>query len=220
MRSIHVASLALAAAAAGIAAPATASDEAFEFWLNPSISTDLDENTGVELETAQRFRSAEDGRADTYFARLWLNQELSDNFTLSGAVEQRINDGGADERRTMQQLSARQGIWRGRARLLQRFVDDADRMGLRLQTRGGVAVPLSGDGRWSGRADAELFWTLRSTSAGGDDGLTGLRTQIGVDYDVSDRLTVGLTYLRQQDFEDGGPDVVGHAPLIGVELSL
>lgn len=220
MRSFHGLSVTLAVLMAGIATPAAASDEAFEFWLNPSVSTDLDGNTGLELETAQRFRSAEDGRVDTYFARLWLNQELSDNFTLSGAVEQRINDGGADERRTIQQLSARQGIWRGRVRLLQRFVHGADRMGLRLQTRGGVAVPLSGDGRWSGRADAELFLTLRSTSAGGDDGLTGVRTQIGVDYEVNDRLTVGLTYLRQQDFNDGAPDEVGHVPLIGVELSL
>jgi len=77
------------------ASPAMAQDDdAFEFWLNPSVSTDLDENTGIELETAQRFRSSEDGRVDTYFARLWLNQAISDELTLSGAVERRINAGG------------------------------------------------------------------------------------------------------------------------------
>ncbi|WP_261388801.1 DUF2490 domain-containing protein [Qipengyuania gaetbuli] len=194
-------------------------DDAFEFWLNPSVSTDLDENTGIELETAQRFRSSEDGRVDTYFARLWLNQAISDELTLSGAVERRINAGGSDETRLMQQLSGSHGILRTRLRLEQRFVDDADRMGLRLRPRLGVSVPLDEQGRWSAKADAELFWTLRGNNVGSDEGITGLRTQVGVSYDVSDNLSLGLVYLRQQDFEDGGPDEIGHAPLVSVEYS-
>ena len=79
--------------------------------------------------------------------------------------------------------------------------------------------PLDDEGRWSASADAELFVTLRSTSAGGDDGLTGLRTQVGLGYDVSDRLGMSFAYLRQQDFEPGGPDEIGHAPLIGIEYA-
>ncbi|MEL7728588.1 DUF2490 domain-containing protein [Citromicrobium bathyomarinum] len=201
------------------ASPAHAADEAFELWLNPSVSAALDDDTALELETAQRFRSSEDGRVDTYFFRLWLQQAISDEFTLAGAVEQRFNDGGRDETRTMQQLSGKHGFLRTRLRLEQRFVDGADRMGLRLRPRLGVAVPLDDEGRWSAGADAELFVTLRSTSAGGDDGLTGLRTQVGLGYDVSDRLGVSLTYLRQQDFEPGGPDEIGHAPLIGIEYA-
>lgn len=118
-----------------LASPATALAEdhadAFEFWVNPSVSFDLDDDTGVELETAQRFRDADDGRVDTYFARLWLNQDVSDDVTLSGAVERRINDGGADETRLIQQMTTAHGILRTRLRLEQRFVDDADRMGLR-----------------------------------------------------------------------------------------
>ncbi len=43
-------------------APASASDDAFEFWLKPSVSVGLDGNTGVEIETAQRLRDAGDGR--------------------------------------------------------------------------------------------------------------------------------------------------------------
>lgn len=81
MLTLQKLSLMSAAAALMAAAPAPAhantntntntSDEAFEFWLNPSLSTDLDDDTSIELETAQRFRSAEDGRVDTYFARFW-----------------------------------------------------------------------------------------------------------------------------------------------------
>jgi hypothetical protein len=202
------------------AGPAAATDEDFELWFNPSFEYGLDEDTAVELETAQRFRDADRGRVDTYFFRFWLKQEVADNVTLAGAVEQRFNDGGRDERRIMQQLSTSHGLLRTRLRLEQRFSEDrGGRMGLRLRPRLGVAFPLSEDGRWSAGANAELFWTLRSTSAGGDTGITGLRTQIAVGYDLSDDLELSLTYLRQQDFEDNGPDVVGHAPVIGISYA-
>lgn len=216
MRSLLTA---IAAGGAFMASPASAQDEALELWLNPSVSTDLDEDTGIELETAQRFRSSEDGRVDTYFARLWVKQDLSGELTLAGAVERRINDGGSDELRLMQQLSGSHGIVRTRLRLEQRFVDDADRMGLRLRPRLGVSVPIAPEGRWSAKADAELFWTLRGNNVGSDEGITGLRTQVGFAYDVNDNLSLSLVYLRQQDFEDDGPDEIGHAPLVSIEFA-
>lgn len=204
---------------ASVPSAAAASDDAAEFWLNPSVAVDLDDDTGLELETAQRFRSAADGRPDTFFYRLWLNQKVGDGLTLSGAVERRINTGDDDETRTMQQLSLSKGVLRGRLRLEQRFVDDADRMGLRLRARLGIKVPLDGDDKWSLGADAEPFFTLRSTSVGGDDGLTGLRTQIALGREISDKLSVSAGYLRQQDISRGAPDRIGHAPILGIELS-
>lgn len=198
---------------------ALANDEDFELWLNPSISFDLDGDTGIELETAQRFRDAGEGRADTYFARLWLNQDFGDDLTLGGAVERRINDGGADETRLIQQLSASRGILRARLRLEQRFVEGAERMGLRVRPRIGVAVPLDESGRWSFETDAELAVTLRGSNRDSDEGVTGLRTQIGFSYEATDRLSLSVAYLRRQDFEPGGPDEVGHAPVIGVEFA-
>lgn len=217
MRNAALASAALALVS--VPSAAAASDDAAELWLNPSIAVDLDKDTGLELETAQRFRSAADGRPDTFFYRFWLNQEVGGGLTLSGAVERRINTGDDDETRTMQQLSLSRGVLRGRLRLEQRFVDDADRMGLRLRARLGVKVPLDSDGKWSLGADAEPFFTLRSTSVGGDDGLTGLRTQVALGREVSDNLSVSVGYLRQQDIRRGAPDRVGHAPIVGVELS-
>ncbi|KWV92476.1 MULTISPECIES: DUF2490 domain-containing protein [unclassified Erythrobacter] len=200
-------------------AAAQATDDDFELWVNPSISFDLDEDTGMEIETAQRFRDGGNGREDTYFARLWLNQQLNDTVTIAGAFERRINDGGANETRLIQQMSTRHGILRTRLRLEQRFVDDADRMGLRVRPRVGVAIPLDEAERWTFDADAELFVTLRSNNVGGDDGLTGMRTQIGLSYELNERLSLSAAYLRDQDFEDGRPDTVGHAPIIGVEYS-
>jgi len=92
-------------------------------------------------------------------------------------------------------------------------------MGFRIRPRLGVVVPINDSGDWSFRTDAELFLTVRSTSKGGQDGLTGLRTQFGVAHDVNDKLSLSLTYLRQQDFHDNAPDRVGHAPLIGVSYT-
>ncbi|GGC16678.1 hypothetical protein GCM10011371_00110 [Novosphingobium marinum] len=211
--------MAAATACALVASPATAANEAFELWLNPSTAIGIDDDTAVEIETAQRFRSSSDGRVDTYFARLWLSQTVTPSATLAVAIERRENDGGNDETRAMQQMSTRHGILRTRLRLEQRFVDNAGRVGLRLRPRLGIGVPLDEAGRWSGKADAELFLTLASTRPGGSDGLTGLRTQIGVSHAISDRFQLGLAYLRQQDFEDGGPDEIAHAPLLIIEAA-
>ncbi len=222
-RPIRVAGRAGALALAAILAPdmAAAQDSDFELWLDQSVTYELDSGTSVELETAQRLRSADAGREDTYYARFWVNQEVADGVTLAGAVERRINDPGDDETRLHQQVSLRRGIFRGRLRAEQRFVDDrGGRVGLRLRTRAGVEVPLDGEeARWAFFSNAELFLTLRGTSIGGDEGVTGLRTQVGASYEVSDAVSLSLGYLRQQDFQDGEDDRVGHAPLVGVELS-
>lgn len=210
--------LAALAAAIPLSSAAASEDEGLELWLNPSIAYDVDDRTQVELETAQRLRRQSDGREDTYYARLWLNRELSDVVTLSAGVERRANEPGADETRLLQQVSTRHGVWRTRLRLEQRFVDDA-RMGLRLRPRLGVELPLDDDDRWTFVATAEGFVTLRATTAGGDTGLTGVRTQVGAEWAVNDRLTVGLAYLRQQDIRRNRPDRVGHAPMLSVELS-
>ena len=199
-------------------APAVASSDGGELWLNPSVSFDIDKDTSVEIETAQRLRNADDGRVDTYFARFWLNQKMAENLTLSGAIERRINNGGSDETRLIQQMTTSHGYLRTRLRLEQRFVDSADQTGLRVRPRLGIAVPIDADERWTFRTDAEMFLTLQSTSNGGDTGLTGLRTQMGIGYDVTPKLTLSAGYLRQQDFDDRRPDVVGHAPVIGIEF--
>ena len=215
MKAIMPLALMLALASA----PAAATSDAAELWLNPSVSFDFDGDTGIEIETAQRLRNADDDRVDTYFARLWLNQKMAENLTLSGAIERRINNGGSDETRLIQQMKKSHGYLRTRLRLEQRFVDNADQMGLRVRPRLGVAVPIDTDERWAFKTDAEMFLTLQSTGNGGDTGLTGLRTQIGVSYDVTPRVTLSAAYLRQQDFDDRAPDVVGHAPLLGIELA-
>ena len=201
-------------------AAAHTSDEDFEFWLNPTVTVALDENTSVKLDTAQRFRSEDNGRADTFFFRGWVQQQVSDDFKIGAAIERRFNTPGRDELRTMQQIDGSHGIFRTRLRFEQRFSEGrGGRMGLRLRPRAGISVPVSEDGKLAFGTDAELFWTLRGTSPGGDTGITGLRTQVSLKYKVSDTLSLSGTYLRQQDFRDNAPDTIGHAPLIGIGFS-
>ena len=200
-----------------VADRAVAEENYAEFWSNPSAELQLDDRTGVELETAQRFRSRTDGGRDTVYLRLWLHRDLAKGLTLSGAVEQRWNE-GQEEQRLHQQLSYRRGVWRGRTRLEQRFVEDDARAAVRLRQRFGIEAPL-GDRLWSAQANAEGFFTLRTGAPGRQTGLTGLRTYAGLAYEVSDRVTLGLGYVRAQDIRSGRPDRVIHAPLLSLEAS-
>ena len=197
-----------------------ASDEDLEIWLNPRIEYGLDDDTSIELETGQRFRDANNGRADTYYFRLWLNRNVADNVEISGGVEKGYNTPGRDELRFLEQVQTKHGIVRTRFRLEQRFSEGrGGRMGLRVRPRLGVSIPLNDDKTWDFGTNVELFWTLRGTSPTSDTGLTRVRTQIGVGHDLTDNLEVSLAYLFQRDFEDDAPDQVAHVPLIGMKYS-
>ncbi len=92
------------------------------------------------------------------------------------------------------------------------------RMGVRVRTRLGVKVPLDEAGAWALRGDNELFWTVRATGGGGLTGLTGVRSNLGLEHEVSDRLTIGAGYIRSQERAAGRPDIVGHASMIALEF--
>ncbi|MGB3711431.1 MAG: DUF2490 domain-containing protein [Erythrobacter sp.] len=213
------AALALAASTIAIAQPALATDEDVELWFGPSIEKRLDENTSVELQTAQRFRDSERRRGDTFYFRGWVHQKVADNVTISAAAEQRFNSDGADEIRIIQQIGTKHGYLRTRLRLEERFEEGEDgRAGVRLRPRLGLRVPFSETSPVTAAIDGELFWTLRSTDSGGSTGFTDIETRIGFTYDVSDDVTVGLKYVRGQSFRSGRDDKVGHAPLIELDI--
>lgn len=217
-RPLLAASAAVTLSLALVPSGAAADDEGVEYWLDQSASWRVAERTTLELETAQRLRSASDGREDTYYARIWLSREVDDDLTLAAGVERRSNQPGADETRLLQQASLSRGVFRGRLRLEQRFVDGGQ-AGVRLRPRVGVAVPLGDSERWTIGADAEAFLTLRSNTAGGDTGLTGVRTTVALAYAANERLSLRVGYVRDEDFNRDAPDTVAHAPLVEVELS-
>ena len=197
--------------------PVMASDEAFELWLAPSIRAPLDDNTGVRLETAQRLRNSNDGRPDTYFARLWASQQISRHVAVEGAIERRVNDGGRDETRLLQQVVAEHGIFRNRLRLEQRFIDGSAQTGWRLRPEVGVRIDLDRDAKWFFRADAEFFFTLQATAPGGQTGFTEQRSQAGIGHRFTPHVSASLSYKRVQAIRPGRADVVGHIPMIHMD---
>lgn len=219
LRSKRLVLSVLALAALNASSVASATEDRFEFWLNPSMRYWMDEKTSFRIETAQRFRSEDDGRPDTYFGRFWAGRRFNDNLSVEIGVEKRINDGDADETRLLQQLLTRHGIFRNRIRLEQRFVESAPQMGLRLRTEHGVFVPLDKEQKWNIRAEAELFWTLIPTKPGTITGFSELRTELGFVHQLNERMTLGLLYMRQQRVRINRADTVGHAPLIRFEYA-
>mgnify|MGYP000571900305 CR=1 FL=1 len=132
------------------AAPALATEQRLEAWLNPSVTVDVDDRTFVELETAQRLRNAP--ADDTYSARLWLGRQIADGITLSAGAERRY-DGDARETRLLQQLNYPLGPLKARTRFEQRLLSADPRSEWRLRQRIGSAIPLCGS--WDVTASVE-----------------------------------------------------------------
>lgn len=191
------------------AAPALATEQRLEAWLNPSVTVDVDDRTFVELETAQRLRNAP--ADDTYSARLWLGRQIADGITLSAGAERRY-DGDARETRLLQQLNYPLGPLKARTRFEQRLLSADPRSEWRLRQRIGSAIPLCGS--WDVTASVEGFFVLRASEPGAQTGLSGVRTFIGLEREFGN-LTLSAGYLRVQTIRNDAPDTIGHAPFLG-----
>lgn len=209
-----------AALAVGISTPAVAEENYLEGWFEGTVSKEFKSGAFVQLQTQQRARGDSNPTGDNQTYRLWVGQEIG---AIKASVGlHRSRDGATKETRLIQQASYDVGSFglKGRTRLEQRFVDDADKTGWRVRQRIGYALPLSSDeDGWKLAGTAEGFLTLRSTSRGGDTGLTGLRTFVGFERSF-DKLDVGVGYTRQQSIRKNRPDLVGHAPTLNLTFNL
>lgn len=209
---------ALGLACSALAAPAKAAENELDFWLNPSIAKDVGNKSHVEIETQQRWFG--NNPDNLYVARLWFGREITNGVEVRVGVH-RGWEGEGRENRLMQEVSYKlTGVLKGRTRLEQRFLNDEPRTAWRLRQRVGLSVPLTEDeDGWSFAANAEGFLTLRAASAGGQTGLTGVRTFAGVERDF-ERVDVSLGYTRQQNIRRGASDRIGHAPTVALTFKL
>lgn len=209
-----------AAFAVGLSTPALAEENRLEAWFDGTIARDLGDNSFVEFQTQQRERGRGSPTGDNQTYRLWLGHRFGKVEASAGI--HRSKEGAVRETRLMQQFSYGFGSsgLKGRTRIEQRFLDDAAKTGWRLRQRIGYALPLTGEkGGWKLAANAEGFLTLRSTSRGGDTGLTGLRTFAGFERSLG-KVDLGFGYTRQQSIRKNRPDLVGHAPTLSLTLNL
>jgi hypothetical protein len=209
-----------AALAVSLSTPALAEENRLEGWFEGSVVKGIGGKSFVEFQTQQRARGSSNPIGDNQTYRLWLGTKVG-KVTLMGGVH-RSKEGSTKETRFLQQASySLAGTpFKGRTRLEQRFIDNASQTGWRLRQRVGIAVPLSTeDGGWTLVGNAEGFWTLRATSATGQEGLTGLRTFAGFERSFG-KIDLELGYTRQQNIRDNAPDRVGHAPTLGITINL
>nr|WP_314442217.1 DUF2490 domain-containing protein [uncultured Sphingomonas sp.] len=209
-----------AALAASLSTPALAEDNYLEGWFEGSIARDIGNDSFVEFQTQQRARGDNNPTGDNQTYRLWLGHQFGKVEAMGGI--HRSKEGSTRETRLMQQASYPLGVkgLKGRTRLEQRFVDDADQTGWRLRQRVGFALPLtSEEDGWELAGNAEGFLTLRATSSDGQTGITGLRTFVGFERSLGP-VDLGIGYTRQQSIRKGAADRVGHAPTLSLTLNL
>ncbi len=200
-----------------LAAPARAADE-LQLLINPSVTANLDERTSLRLETTHRFRP-EPG-ADLFSARLWINRKVAQGVTASAGIERR-KEGEVRETRLLQQVAyPLAGPIQARTRIEQRFRSNDTRTAWRLRQRLGASFPLSDrDNAWRFAVNAETTFVLRAGRPGAQTGLTGLRGFAGFEKKFSG-LDLSLGYVRLQSVRRNAPDLVGHAPFIGLGFTL
>ncbi|WP_338501703.1 DUF2490 domain-containing protein [Sphingomonas kaistensis] len=209
-----------AALAVSLSSPALAEDNYLEGWFEGTISKELEGGTFVQFQTQQRARGSSNPTGDNQTYRLWLGQEFGSVKASVGL--HRSKEGSTKETRLIQQASYDVGSFglKGRTRIEQRFIDDADKTGWRVRQRLGYAIPLTDEkGGWKLAGSAEGFLTLRATSRGGDTGITGLRTFVGFERSLG-KVDLGVGYTRQQSIRKNAPDRVGHAPTLNLTLNL
>ena len=188
-----------------------------QFWLTASATKALDPNTNVALEVTQRWRP-NSATGNQRPIRLSIDRKIGGGFRLGGGLAGFETDRAPFELRLHQQLSLSRGIFRARARLEQRFIDDAARVGWRLRQRVGVDIPL--DGRaWSVNAHGELFLTVRDVERGGQTGATQVRGSVAAERQLG-KVTVSAGYLYQRMVVADGRDSVAWIPQLGVGLRL
>lgn len=206
--------------AVSLSTPALAEENRLEGWFEGTVAKDLGNGSSIEFQTQQRERGGSNPIGDNQTYRLWFGHK-SGGIKASAGIH-RSKEGSTLETRLLQQLSYNFGATglEGRTRLEQRFVDDAAKTGWRVRQRVGYALPLTSekDG-WTLAVNAEGFLTLRSTSRGGDTGLTGLRTFAGFERSFG-KVDLGIGYTRQQAIRKNRPDLVGHAPTLSLTLNL
>ena len=124
-----------------------------------------------------------------------------------------------DENRYWQQLNWTSGQWNGgtfsmRARLLERFVDAGDDMGLVLRFLTRYVRSIGTDGKKSLILGIEPFVDLRTTDWSGGTGIYQNRTYIGVGWRVSDKLSIDTGYMNQFLWVDNGDEVSNHLAIL------
>lgn len=175
----------------------------------------------VSLDIASRHHP--DGGVERIELRPGLAYRLQNGVTVSGGYHWvHANREGPDrnEHRLWQQVGyglpgAGKLAISGRTRIEQRYREHSQDTGIRLRQRLLLSYPIART-ELSVIAGPELFVEFVDTDWGARSGLREIRTQLALEWTVSDMLELSLGYLNQAELDPSAPDSMDHHILIGL----
>jgi hypothetical protein len=182
-------------------------------WTYLGADIPLADNLTLDLETSPRWREES---VDVVESQATLEVDVSPSVTL-GAGAHYVEFAGGREIRPHQRMAIKAGPLRFRTQLEQRFFQGADRMQFRLRQRVATGVPL--DDRTELKGSVELFYILRTEDRADDPRVDNWRFIVGVDRQLSEKLTLGVGYLLMYAPRGGGPGRLSHVPQLGLSAS-
>lgn len=200
------------------ASPATAHAANPEIWATVGADGALSDTIGWEAELIGRFGDDQGGLYEIE-AGAYLDAEVSDAVSVSGgyAYVPNYEDGDltSREHRLRQQVDWTVGKIAGgdvalRGRLEQRFRDDGDDTGWRMRARVAWSLPLAGEDGPSLNLWHESSWGLNDTDWGQFAGYNRSRSLAGVEFDLSETLSLEAGYIHQLTLSESGPDETAH----------
>jgi hypothetical protein len=192
--------------------------EETQYWANQGVSTMVDDATTLAFDLSERFLDAPVARHQ-YLASIAIDRRIAPGVSIGGGVTW-SQVGQVNEYRPFEQLTLTRGAMAARTRIEQRMFDNTDGAVWRLRERLQLAVPLDPARRWTGTLNVEGFFNLNRTNSSSTAGLTMVRTLVGIRRTLGRRLSLALSYQRQQTLVANGEDVVTHQPIMAFALKL
>ncbi|MEE4199247.1 DUF2490 domain-containing protein [Erythrobacter sp.] len=201
-------SILLAAMGAGLAAPASATEDDFNIWLGQFVTIDATDEVIIRLEAQERFTNDAD-RLGQLLLRPFVGFRLSEDVNIGGGYAYILTDPvgpvETNEHRFYQELNVRMIDRDGvtldsRTRLEQRTFEEDDELGWRFRNFVQLRVPVSESNRIV--AYTEPFIELNKTPLQ-RGGLSVWRNFIGVSVPILPGVEMVPGYLNQHVFRDG-----------------
>ena len=205
--------------------PAAAQDQDEQLWLELGADVPLAENISLNLETNQRFSSAEGGLYESQYLAA-IGVKIADGVKLTGGINRvvALEDGNVDatEWRPRQQIgfpiaTIGRGALKGQLRLEQRFRSDSDDVGNRVRPKVVFEIPLRDV--LTLEIAHESYFNLNTTDFGQQSGHERMRNSATLGFSISDRISASLGYMNQYRFNPDTRDLMEHALTSGLLIS-
>jgi hypothetical protein len=185
-----------------------------QLWISQGAAIEVAPATTLGIDTSERL-SDQSSAKNQVLARLIVLRKVAKGVEI-GAGLTYSRTGGVNEYRPFEEMTLSRGVLALRSRLEQRMFDNADRTVWRLRERLQVSLPLDRAKNWTATVSGETLFNLNQANAAKQTGLTQVRALVGIRRAINPKLSLTLSYQRQQTLVSGGEDVVTHQPILSL----